>query len=205
MSIKVDAKGFEKFRKYLNKISSTKAFNDLKVDIKSYLIRSTVKKIQTGNIRGNKTLSPVTIANKGSSKVLQDTGRLMRSIRGYVGRKSVYVGSNLKYAAIHNQRGTIKPVKAKHLYIPAFREVNSRYGANTNGVAAAMSRMKKDGWSLWHTPRAVLGKRKQDTKARVVFFKKKSVDIPKREYLYLTNQDKEEMTQLAINVWKGAN
>ena len=204
MGIKTDTKGFKEFQNYLKKISSPKAMQDLKEDIKNYMIKSTVNKITSGNIKGSKTLSGLTKSLKGSSKVLQDTGALRKSIRGALTRKSVLVGSNLIYAAIHNEGGTIKPVKAKHLYIPAFKEVKTRYGSDAFGVSGAINNMKKDGWNIWHTNRAVLGKRKQDTKARVIFFKKKSVEIPQRQYLYISRKDKQVLTKLAIKIWEQA-
>jgi len=48
-------------------------------------------------------------------KTLTDTGRLQQSITWAADRKSVSVGSNAIYAAIHQFGGEIKPKKAKAL------------------------------------------------------------------------------------------
>lgn len=64
-----------------------------------------------------KPLSTLTISmrRKGSSKPLVDTGTLRRSIRGIATGTQAIVGTNLKYAAIHQFGGTIRPKKAKSL------------------------------------------------------------------------------------------
>lgn len=62
-------------------------------------------------------LSSLTInmRRKGSSKPLVDTGTLRRSIRGTATGTQAIAGTNLKYAAIHQFGGTIKPKQAKSL------------------------------------------------------------------------------------------
>lgn len=47
-------------------------------------------------------LSPVTIERKGSSRILEDTGRLRQSITWRViGREAVAAGTNVEYAPVH--------------------------------------------------------------------------------------------------------
>jgi len=58
-----------------------------------------------------KPLRPATIArrgNKGDGKILQVTGRLVNSIMGRYDDNSALVGTNVRYAAIHQFGGTIK-------------------------------------------------------------------------------------------------
>ncbi len=51
-------------------------------------------------------------------KPLEDTGQLRGSISQHYDNESAVVGTNCIYAAIHNFGGTIKPKKAKNLFIP---------------------------------------------------------------------------------------
>lgn len=63
-------------------------------------------------------LSPITISmrRKGSSKPLQDTGRLRASIRPSATRTKAVVGTNLVYARIHNEGG--RSGRGKSVNIP---------------------------------------------------------------------------------------
>lgn len=64
-----------------------------------------------------KPLSTLTISmrRKGSSQPLVDTGILRRSIRGSANGTQAIAGTNIKYAAIHQFGGTIKPKNGKAL------------------------------------------------------------------------------------------
>lgn len=58
--------------------------------------------------KGIKIKSGKRKGEKKTGKTLQDTGRLRKSITFRVKGKRVIVGTNVKYAAIHNFGGTIK-------------------------------------------------------------------------------------------------
>lgn len=67
-------------------------------------------------------LSPNTVAarRKGSSRILQDTGRLRQSFTSKLeGSSSVWVGTNVEYAGVHEHGGKswydIRPVRRKAL------------------------------------------------------------------------------------------
>lgn len=64
-------------------------------------------------------LSPITIAGrkKKSNKPLVDRGTLRRSIRATVEGNQAVIGTNLKYARIHQFGGTIKPKNRKALKV----------------------------------------------------------------------------------------
>ena len=51
---------------------------------------------------------------------LVDTGRLRRSIVARAGRDSIEIGSDVIYAAIHQQGGTIRPRRADRLLFTTF-------------------------------------------------------------------------------------
>jgi len=137
------------------------------------------KRIQAGP---NPALAPLTVATrrKNSSKPLNNSGRLLNSIRSTVTEKTVEVGSDLLYARIHEYGGTIK-AKKQFLWIPANQEV-ARY-AETYGVKATIDYLKKK-YKFWVGKKAAFiqtGKSAKSTK--IAFILKKSVTIPKRSYL----------------------
>lgn len=57
----------------------------------------------------------ISMRRKGSSQPLVDTGILRRSIRGSANGTQAIAGTNIKYAAIHQFGGTIKPKNGKAL------------------------------------------------------------------------------------------
>lgn len=64
-------------------------------------------------------LDPEYAKGKRNSRILVESGAkggLLGSINSEPGRDEVRVGTNKVYAAIHQFGGTIKPVKASHLY-----------------------------------------------------------------------------------------
>ncbi|WP_419832134.1 phage virion morphogenesis protein [Endozoicomonas atrinae] len=53
-----------------------------------------------------------------TGQILSDTGRLRNSLSYKTGNDEVEVGTNVKYAAVHNFGATIRPKKAKMLAFP---------------------------------------------------------------------------------------
>jgi len=111
---------------------------------------------------------------EGNRRTLVNSGNLLNSIQARVEQNSINIGSNLAYARIHQEGGTIVPKKAKFLAIPltkAARALNPRDFENTfvrNGIIFM----------------------NQDGKAVALYALKKSVTIPKRPYLFLDSADK---------------
>lgn len=63
-------------------------------------------------------LSPVTLRRKWpETRILIETGRLMRSIRFRAGRSSLALGSRIRYARIHQRGGHAGP--GRQIHIPA--------------------------------------------------------------------------------------
>lgn len=207
---------------FTSKITSKKTLNKILEETKIYMKNSTKEKIRKGYVKGPKTLAPLTkkLRRKGSSTVLNDTGALRRSINAITsGRginKYIVVGSPLIYARLQNEGGTITPKTAKKLYLPASKKTKQL--SNLYGVKEALTRLKKEGWYIWHTNRAVLGvsptnkkrikgssqqRKKLSSKyQQLLFIKKSSVHIPKREYLYVSKRDERIITSLVVKTWE---
>lgn len=68
---------------------------------------------QGGRPKEWEELAPLTLAlrrkgrGKGTSKILQDKGRLKQSITGFFTPKTAGAGTNLDYAGIHQRGGTV--------------------------------------------------------------------------------------------------
>jgi len=145
-------------------------------------------------------LSALTLATRrrGGSAVLQDTGFLRLSIAGRspfselsketgtlnrAEPSEAVIGSDLPYAAIHNFGGTIVPVRAKNLAIPATPKAR-KLGSprkmkgltflpskkpGTTGVLLQMSKKRR--------------KKGEKPEGTVQYILRKSVNIPVRRFL----------------------
>ena len=84
---------------------------DLMESLGDALVSGTLKRFEEEeDPQGNKWAS---VARSG--KILTDTARLRNSIDSAVAGDTVLVGSNVKYARIHQLGGTVKPVNKKAL------------------------------------------------------------------------------------------
>lgn len=109
----------------------------------------------------------------GSAKPLRDKGLLMASVTGRAITDGVAVGSNLAYARLHNEGGTVTAKRTKFLAIPLTKEV-SRAGSPRRFPSKLVSVIGKGGKS---------GVLIDPVKNVAHYALTKSVRIPKREFL----------------------
>jgi phage gpG-like protein len=144
--------------------------------------------------QGFAPLSPATAEYRGAGRPLQDTGALRDSITySLAGSDTVSVGTNKPYAKIQNNGGVIR-AKKNWLWIPATgtRQLQRRYGY---GVTAVLNGLKAAGYSVFRKGRTVCFRKKGEKNAHTAFYLKKSVEIPKREFFYLTEKEKTQLMQ----------
>lgn len=151
--------------------------------------------IQSG--QGFDPLSPATAAYRGPGRPLQDTGSLRDSITFKVlDGKTVSVGTNKPYAAIQNNGGVIN-AKKNWLWIPAAgtRQLQHRYGYSVTDV---LNGLKAEGYSIFRKGRTMCYREKRKKRNEegnlqnvdhVIFYLKKSVEIPARRFFYLTDKE----------------
>jgi len=144
-------------------------------------------------------LSAATVAYRGPGRPLQDTGSLRDSITfKVVDDKTVSVGTNKPYAAIQNNGGVIR-AKKEWLWIPAggVRKLQRRYGYSPTDVLRGM---KAAGYKVFRIGRTVVYRDKKRSrnaegklvyKTHVLYYLKKSVEIPARRFFYLSDRDME--------------
>jgi phage virion morphogenesis protein len=80
-------------------------------DIKGRLLVSVQQNFTAGGRpRAWTPLARSTLANRRgtSARILRDTGRLQNSITGRIEQRSVIVGTNVRYARVHQEGGTIQ-------------------------------------------------------------------------------------------------
>ena len=142
-------------------------------------------------------LSGLTAGNRRGSgtKALQDTGRLVQSWLAATPRVdglTVTIQSNVAYARLHNEGGTIKPRAAKNLALPLSQK--AALGAKRIGVRAYVDSVaKKTGKKPFVlTSKAgnkflVVGNRAGGLD--FLFLLKKSVTIPARRYAGMGDKD----------------
>jgi phage gpG-like protein len=152
-----------------------------------------------GHIREGKgwsPLAPATAAHRGEGKPLQDTGGLRDSITfGVVDGRTVSVGTNKPYARLQNNGGVIR-AKKNWLWIPGpgLRKIERRDGVGF-GPANVIRYYKDRGYKTfiaggkgrrltfcYRSKRKIQG----EYKVYVLYYLKKSVEIPARPFFYLT-------------------
>lgn len=145
------------------------------------------KHIYEGN--GFTPLSKATTDYRGNGRPLLDTGSLRDSITSELkGNDSISVGTTKLYAPIQNNGGTIT-AKKNWLFIPAkgTRQLERRYGPKPKDV---LDGLRSSGYSVFRKGRTVCGRKKvKNAKSFVVYYLRKSVTIPAREFWHLDGSE----------------
>ena len=151
--------------------------------------------------QGFAPLSPATEAYREPGQPLMDTGAgggLLGSItHKVIDGQTVSVGTNKPYAALQNYGGVIRAKNAKWLWIPAAgtRQLQRRYGYGPTDV---LNGMKAAGYAVYFMKdkRVVCYREKKRSrneagnlgyKSHILYYLKKSVEIPARKFFYLSD------------------
>jgi len=165
-----------------------------------YLQSSANKKINSGIMPAN---APLTQAVKQGSQTLRDSGELAQSIAPHSGELWADASTNLKYARIQQEGGTITPKNAKALYIPAgakTRELMRSYGAFS--PRKLISTMEADGYAFFKAGRVFFAYKKSTGKSGkrgkefALFIISKSIKIKARPFLYINEKDEQYLMKL---------
>lgn len=155
--------------------------------LSKFLVSSAVKKIHGDIPPAN---SGLTQAVKQGNKTLRDNGQLMASIAPQNGKNWAAANTNVKYAKINQEGGTIQG-KAKGLWLPAgarTRTLSRQYNAQSAGEL--ISAMRNAGYSFLRIKNVFMAKKKKG-KPFPLFVIKKSVTIPSRPFLYINYEDEQ--------------
>jgi phage gpG-like protein len=149
--------------------------------------------------QGFAPLSPATEAYRGAGRPLQDTGSLRDSITfKVVDERTVSVGTNKPYAAIQNNGGVIR-AKKEWLWIPAAGVRKLMRGKNGGYSPTDVLRaVKAQGYAIFRMGRTIVYREKRKTRSaegklqyrtHVLYYLKKSVEIPARRFFHLTERE----------------
>ena len=177
-----------------------------------YLQSSAIKKIDSGVSPANK---PLTQAVKKGARTLRDSSELVKSIGPHSGELWADASTNLIYARIQQEGGTIRPKDAKALFIPASaetRKLMGTYGAHS--PRSLIEAMKADGYGFFKAGRAFFaykkskvlksGKKGKRGDEFILFIIKDSVKIPPRPFLYIDEKDQAYLMKLIQDGVKNA-
>ena len=159
--------------------------------VSKYLVSSAVRKIN-GNIQPEN--APLTQEVKQGNKTLRDNGQLMASIAPQNGKDWAAAQTNLKYAKIQQEGGTIHG-KGKGLWLPASaktRTLMRHY--NAQKPAELIQAMKQDRYSFFLTFKVFCAKKKKG-EPFALFIIKQSVTIPARPFLHIDEKDEKHITK----------
>lgn len=159
--------------------------------VSKYLVSSAVRKIN-GNIQPENV--PLTQEVKQGNKTLRDNSQLMASIAPQNGKDWAAAQTNLKYAKIQQEGGTIHG-KEKGLWLPASaktRTLMRHY--NAQKPAELIQAMKQDGYSFFRTGKVFCAKKKKG-EPFALFIIKQSVTIPARPFLHIDEKDEKHITK----------
>lgn len=160
--------------------------------IAAYLQSCANKKINQGVSPAN---TPLTAAVKQGNKTLRDTGALAASIAPHSGQTWADTSTNLKYARIQQEGGTITS-KGKGLWIPAgakTRQLMRQYSATSPGQL--IRAMKGAKWKMWRTGKAWMAQKGKQAPF-VLFIIKNKVEIPARPFLYIDQKEETYIMKL---------
>ena len=188
-------------------VQITKSIGQISKRLKGGVLEPTMRKLSNhlvssavGKINGNipPENAPLTREVKQGDKTLRDNGQLMASIAPHNGNDWASANSNLKYAKINQEGGTITS-KGKGLWLPASAETRRlmrKYNAQKPGEL--IDAMKGDGYSCWRTGKVFCAKKKKG-EPFALFVIKDSVNIPARPFLYISEQDEKYITNEVKN------
>lgn len=168
------------------------------------------------NWEGRKRVSLLS-RKDGGGKTLYDTGRLARSIVSspvIVTNNSAEIGSNLPYAPIHQNGGTITAKKSKYLTIPVSIEAK-RAGSARRFINQAKSRGEDPTFLRGRGGTLVIvhyvgrkkkskgkGKRRVLESAgemKIAFVLKRSIRIPQRRFFGIGGREQVEIVELTFD------
>lgn len=201
-------------KEFLNALNrTTKIIDELPERIAPFGLQCVRDNYRNGNFTANGTLTKQ--SKNGGAKPLFDSGETYASLTYQTGNGEYRIGTNKVHAPLINDGGTIKPLKAQKLTIPADKRIKRRTEAY--GVRKTLEGLEKQGWTIFWRPNSVMGRaplgakgigRKiQSSRNRnnaaankgvfyVLYIRATEVNVPKREFMFMSDEQQREQVQL---------
>ncbi|EOC9365103.1 phage virion morphogenesis protein [Enterobacter asburiae] len=120
LDLKVDLSAYD--AGLLKLIRSTKQRHDLMTALAGTMLDAVEENFQQQGRPKWLGWSPAYAKKRGSGQILQKTGRLAASIRAAITNDDATVGTNVRYARIHNEGGVIKhEARTTDLYFKQYK------------------------------------------------------------------------------------
>ena len=145
------------------------------------LVANKISKNIKNRIRTNQ-IEPKTQKNGGTTLV--ESSRLLNSIYYQIQGDTIIIGTNIKYAAIHQFGGIITPSKAKFLAIPLTKRAKVISPRDFSDTFVA---------------KGVIFRKDDNGKITPLYALKKQVKIPARPFLFLDDNDKKDISDIISN------
>lgn len=174
LDLKVDLSAYD--AALLKLIRATKQRHDLMTALAGTMLDAVEENFQQEGRPKWLGWSPAYAKKRGSGKILQKTGRLAASIRAAITNDDATVGSNVRYARIHNEGGEIKhDARTTNLYFKQYK---------SGGVSRQFVKKRNSNF----VQSATIGAH--------------TVKMPARPFLQLTGEDIKELENTATRYFE---
>lgn len=200
---------------FLDALEKTqKEINSLPETLAPFGLQCVRDNMKHGKFKPNATLTKNT--KNAGAKPLFDTGETYASLTYTADDDGYRVGTNKIYASLINDGGEIKAKKSQQLAIPINKQVKKR--SEVYGVRKTINWLENKGWKIFYRPHSIMGRaplgakafgKKVQTKSNknskqkqtgvfyVLYIRTPSVKVPKREFMYLSEEQQKEQAQMA--------
>ena len=162
-------------------------------------------------------------AKNGGAKPLFDSGETYASLTYETSPDEYEVGTNKVHAPLINDGGVVKPLSAQKLCVPTEKKIKTR--TEIYGVRKVIEGLERQGWKIFWRPNSVMGRAPVGAKAigrkikassnrnnsasnkgifYVLYIRTNEVKVPKREFMYMSDEQQREQAELAQQELKKA-
>lgn len=209
-------------KEFLKALDNTqKIIDDLPNRLAPFGLQCVRDNYRNGDFVANSGLTKQT--KNGGAKPLFDSGETYASLTYKTDVDEYEVGTNKIHAPLINDGGVVKPLSAQKLAIPADKKIKRR--TEVYGVRKVIEGLERQGWKIFWRPSSVIGRAPVGAKgigkkinARsnrnnsstnkgvfyVLYFRVDKVKVPKREFMYMSDEQQREQAELAQQELKKA-
>jgi phage gpG-like protein len=137
----------------------------------------------TRDIKARIRSGKITPKSKSKGTTLVKSAKLLNSISYLATDSRVTIGTNIPYARIHHEGGIIRPRNAQYLAIPLTKEAAARKPREFTNTFIA---------------KGIIFRKRENGEPEALYALKKSVTMPPRPYMIVTDQSKAAIEQLII-------
>ena len=214
--------GLNGMKEFLNALERTaQIIDELPERIAPFGLQCVRDNYRNGDFEPNSSLTKQSKNN--GAKPLFDSGETYASLTYKTGANEYRIGTNKAHAPLINGGGTVKPLSAQKLAIPADKTIKRR--TEVYGVRKTLQGLERQGWKIFWRPNSIMGRaplgakgigRKIQSKTNrnnsaantgvfyVLYIRANEVRVPARKFMYLSDDQQREQAQLVQQELKKA-